>query len=233
MKTNKAGKGHSLIPRSISLKKDSRVSNLAKHFEQLSREFEKERVRERRQRAARTKTSRVFPLASSKPIVEVYRNVDDAVDEKDGAEEAFVTEDSHPSAHEVKTTEGLASTNPAETTGDGFHAEETTTEMTGDEHEQEHTEASQAASEAEAEDDQSDGEHSLLDDIQLPESPEDLTKLSPEEIDLKELPKHERTSLMKMLTNFWAERSSSGWTSLEYPLGASDHIFADCDIIVR
>ena len=36
-----------------------------------------------------------------------------------------------------------------------------------------------------------------------------------------------------MLTNFWAERSASGWQALDYPLNASDHIFADSDIIIR
>ncbi|KMU83992.1 phosphatidylinositol-4-phosphate 5-kinase fab1 (PtdIns(4)P-5-kinase) [Coccidioides immitis H538.4] len=48
-----------------------------------------------------------------------------------------------------------------------------------------------------------------------------------------ELPKHERNSLVKMLANFWAERSASGWAPLDYPLSDSDHVFADCDIIVR
>ena len=38
---------------------------------------------------------------------------------------------------------------------------------------------------------------------------------------------------MKMLTNFWAERSASGWTPLDYPINAGDHIFADIDVIVR
>jgi len=36
-----------------------------------------------------------------------------------------------------------------------------------------------------------------------------------------------------MLTNFWAERSASGWTPLDYPINAGDHIFADIDVIVR
>ncbi|KAI5279268.1 1-phosphatidylinositol-3-phosphate 5-kinase, partial [Ascosphaera acerosa] len=36
-----------------------------------------------------------------------------------------------------------------------------------------------------------------------------------------------------MLTNFWAERSSSGWTPLAYPLSTFDHVFEDSDIIVR
>lgn len=38
---------------------------------------------------------------------------------------------------------------------------------------------------------------------------------------------------MKMLTNFWAERSASGWQALEYFLNGTDHVFADSDIIVR
>ena len=241
LKTNKPTKGHSLIPRSIGLKKDSRVSNLAKHFEQLSREFEKERVRERRQRAARSRQSRIFPLASSKPIVEVYRNVDDAVEEQDGSAEMLLPEESQDSIQDtLPTSKGMLATNPVETSGDGFHEEDNAAEMTADEIDPERTEHSRAASEAEQDDEQSDvdgdADRSLLDDIQLPDSPEELAKLSPlspEDIDLKELPKHERTSLMKMLTNFWAERSSSGWISLEYPLGAADHVFADCDIIVR
>src|SRR5205823_3674095 len=77
-------KSLSLIPRSVHGKrKDSRVLTLAKHFEQLSREFERERLRERRQRAAKNKQSRAYPMATSKPIVEVYQNVHEAVEERD------------------------------------------------------------------------------------------------------------------------------------------------------
>jgi 1-phosphatidylinositol-3-phosphate 5-kinase len=36
-----------------------------------------------------------------------------------------------------------------------------------------------------------------------------------------------------MLTNFWAERSASGWPQLEYPINATDHIFFDSDVIIR
>src|SRR5690606_17811011 len=49
----------------------------------------------------------------------------------------------------------------------------------------------------------------------------------------EELPKHQKTSLLKMLTNFWAERSSSGWQPLDYPVSLTDHIFMDSDIVVR
>jgi 1-phosphatidylinositol-3-phosphate 5-kinase len=232
LKNSKMGKAQSFIPRSIPAKKNSRVSNLAKHFEQLSREFEKERIRERKLRAARSRQSRVYPLASSKPIVEVYKNVDDAVQERDTSDESFMTYDKHTddTGDTDRTLLDTAEANPAEISGDSFHIEETPAETT--ETDAEGHDTSRAQSDAEGEEDHSDIEQDLQ-DISTPESPEDLPKMSPEDLDLKELPKHERSSLMKMLTNFWAERSSSGWMSLDYPLSSTDHVFADCDLIVR
>jgi 1-phosphatidylinositol-3-phosphate 5-kinase len=232
LKNSKLGKGQSFIPRSIPGKKNSRVSNLAKHFEQLSREFEKERIRERRLQAARSRQSRVYPLASSKPTVEVYKNVDDAVQEKDTSDESFMIYDqaNGDAGDSDKTLSRMASSNPAEISGDSFHTEETLAENT--ETDADGHDTSRAQSDAEGDEDHSDVEQALQ-DISVPQSPEDLPKMSPEDLDLKELPKHERSSLMKMLTNFWAERSSSGWTSLDYPLSSTDHVFADCDIIVR
>jgi 1-phosphatidylinositol-3-phosphate 5-kinase len=232
LKNSKLGKSQSFIPRSIPGKKNSRVSNLAKHFEQLSREFEKERIRERKLQAARSRQSRVYPLASSKPTVEVYKNVDDAVQERDTSDESFMIYDqpSEDTGDTDKTLSGMAGTNPAEISGDSFHTEETPAENT--ETDADGHDTSRAQSDAEGDEDHSDVEQALQ-DISVPQSPEDLPKMSPEDLDLKELPKHERSSLMKMLTNFWAERSSSGWTSLDYPLGSTDHVFADCDIIVR
>ena len=229
LKNSKFVKGHSLIPRAINHRKESRVSNLAKHFEQLSREFERERIRERKLRAARNRQSRIYPLANSKPIVEVYKNVDEAVDEPVSSDDIFEPAEEHLDglSEPSPTAEGMKETDLSQTPGQGFHAEETPAEVT-------ETDADlQLSSHAPSEtDDHSDADDLAL-DIQLPDSPEDLLRLSQDEIDLKELPKHERTSLMKMLTNFWAERSSSGWAPLEYPLGASEHVFADCDIIVR
>ncbi|ETI28878.1 hypothetical protein G647_01330 [Cladophialophora carrionii CBS 160.54] len=220
-------KGQSLIPRAVSHRKDSRVSNLAKHFEQLSREFERERIRERRLRAQRTMQSRVYPLPVSKPIVEVFKDVDEAVDERGDSDDVFGLEEERPSDESGKaatTAEGMADVASREE-GSGVLAEEPPAEATENETD---VQASTAASEIE-ESDVDEPEEEIF----LPDSPEDLMRMSQEDIDLKELPKHERTSLMKMLTNFWAERSSSGWTALDYPLAASEHIFADCDIIVR
>lgn len=228
---------HSMIPRSIANKrKDSKVSNLAKHFEQLSREFEKERIRERRQRAAKSRQARAYPMAASKPIVQVYRNVHEAVEEREPSDEDLLSSDpSHTDQEGASNTiNHMAESTDSQTPGEGFHAEETTADNT--EIEDNNNLDSHVGSDVEGEETRSDEEHSILDDIQTPGAAYEHHALSPEEaqLDIKlDLPKHEKTSLMKMLTNFWAERSASGWQPLEYPLNATDHIFADSDIIVR
>ena len=231
LKPGRLVRGHSLIPRAVSSKKDSRVSSLAKHFEQLSREFEKERIRERRQRAARHRQSRVYPVAASKPIVEVYRNVDEAVQEKDTSDVLFV-DDKHENEldqADISTTDGMANVTSSLNNSDDLHTEPVVAETS--ETDADNQETSRAPSEA-GDTENSDIELEL-DDIPLPDAPEDLLRLSQEDLEFKELQKHERSSLMKMLNTFWAERSSSGWTPLEFPIRPFDHIFTDCDIIVR
>ena len=105
--------------------------------------------------------------------------------------------------------------------------DDTATEIDTDDNQQTQ---SQTASDDEAA--ASDTEHSFLEDMP---SIKDITESLgvSETISEVDLPKHEKTSLMKMLTNFWAERSASGWTQLEYPLHATDHVFVDSDVIVR
>ena len=228
---------HSMIPRSIAnRRKDSKVSNLAKHFEQLSREFEKERIRERRQRAAKSRQARAYPMAVSKPIVQIYRNVHEAVEEREPSDEDLLSSDpSHVDQEGMSNTiNHMAESTDSQTPGEGFHAEETTADNT--EIEDNNNPDSRVGSDVEGEETRSDEEHSIVDDIQTPGAADEHHALSPEEaqLDIKlDLPKHEKSSLMKMLTNFWAERSASGWQPLEYPLNATDHIFADSDIIVR
>ncbi|EGW33263.1 uncharacterized protein SPAPADRAFT_50162 [Spathaspora passalidarum NRRL Y-27907] len=43
----------------------------------------------------------------------------------------------------------------------------------------------------------------------------------------------EKQSLLKSLTNFWADRSATLWDPLAYPLEEHEHTFADSDVIVR
>ena len=230
--------GHSLIPRSIHGKgRETKVSTLAKHFEQLSREFEKERLRDKKQRAAKVTQSRAFPKASSKPIVEVYKDVNEAVEERGPSEEGLQPTIQSSSNIEARDpTDGTsnasmkpkldAQNNQAQMDTDVV-GEDTVTEVETDDNQQA---LSQTASDDEAA--ASDTEHSFLEDMP---SIKDITESLgvSETISEVDLPRHEKTSLMKMLTNFWAERSASGWTQLEYPLHATDHVFVDSDVIVR
>nr|KMM69160.1 FYVE finger-containing phosphoinositide kinase [Coccidioides posadasii RMSCC 3488] len=229
LKPSKLTSGHSLIPRSIPSKPNSKVSSLARHFEQLSREFEKERQRERRQRAAQGKQSRAYPMASSNPIMEVYKSVKDAVDPSD---EDFLTNlpSGAPSRESTSLTDGgekrvVPADHPPK-------PEEPQPESEPRPSEESSREGSQPPSEPDGDGEQSETEKCLLEEFH---SAEDANNIPADEIalELKELPKHERNSLVKMLANFWAERSGSGWAPLDYPLSDSDHVFADCDIIVR
>ncbi|CAK9682206.1 unnamed protein product [Candida parapsilosis] len=51
---------------------------------------------------------------------------------------------------------------------------------------------------------------------------------TPKQIDIPE-----KQSLLKSLTNFWADRSATLWDPLAYPLDSHEHTFADSDVIVR
>lgn len=225
----------SMIPR-LNKRMDSKVSNLAKHFEALSREFEKERTRERRQLAAKSRQGRAYPIAASRPIVEIYRNVHEAVEEREPSDEYLSSpEPSQGSRDEsADTITHMVETTDSQTIGEGLHKDDTTAETTETE---EHNQMnSRAVSDAEGEGGRSDEEHSISDDMDVPSIAEEDHPLSSSDAQLElklDLPKHEKSSLMRILTNFWAERSASGWQPLDYPLNASDHIFADSDIIVR
>ena len=231
----------SMIPRSITRKRDTKVSSLAKHFEQLSREFERERLKERRQWAAKGLRSRAFPMAASKPIVQVYRNFHEAVEEKEPSVEDLVSSDPSQLSQEesLNTSQAMAEKQVGETAGVGFHAEETAADDTADDTAEDTAEdmtVDESHTGTDIDGEESDGDYNIFDDVEIPGLADEHQALTPEEaqLDLKiDLPKHEKTSLMKMLTNFWAERSASGWHPLDYPLNATDHIFADSDILVR
>ncbi|KAB5549967.1 hypothetical protein GE09DRAFT_1002187 [Coniochaeta sp. 2T2.1] len=232
--------GPSGIPRYVHKKKETKVSTLARHFEQLSREFEKERMKDKKQRAAKMNYSRAFlPRSSSKAIVEVYDDVDQAVQEPGPLDDDHLLdrEQSEKKSHETggqagPSTETSTSKPTSEhepvspTTVPPSQADLISTEGEGEEHRHE--------SQANSDDDgaASDADQSLLDDI-LPDVKEIADSLGPSEEIPEELPKHQKAGLMSMLTKFWAERSASGWPQLEYPVHPTDHIFINSDIIVR
>ncbi|KAL2125154.1 hypothetical protein VTJ04DRAFT_1519 [Mycothermus thermophilus] len=238
--------GPSGIPRYVH-KKESKVTSLARHFEQLSREFEKERLKDRKQRAAKAYHTRAFlPRSSTKTIVEVYKDVDQAVQEPEpleddqplpDQEQADKTSESRSKSNaETATIESQTSTKPS--VEEPSSSQELPPQKSGKDAAERPTEDEEHrkdGSRAETDDEggESDVENAAitLDDI-LPGVKEIAESLEPSE-EPGELPKHEKKSLMTMLTKFWAERSASSWPPLEYPVGVTEHIFFDSDVIVK
>lgn len=229
----------SSIPRMVqSKKKESKVTTLAKHFEQLSREFsrefEKERIRDRKKRAASMRNPRpMLPKTSTQAIVQVYDNVNEAFDEPAVTSEPNTEHDVEARLQEASSTslggKGEGSSKPESQTEPPTPSEPPLHSDGQPRWDDETTNPTTSQGMSDDEGGTSDAEPSVSDEF-MPDIKEIAD--SSAEIPL-ELPKHQKTSLMKYLTNFWAERSASGWPALEYPVNATDHIFVDSDIIVR
>lgn len=240
---SKVGKvAPSLIPRSIPIKIDdannTKVSALAKHFELMSREFEKERLKERRQRALRSRQARANPLASSQPVVEVYRNATEAVGEKINDQRAAEQAKKEPPPDNDNSTV-QTSTHSLE------NSEETLQESAQDrppqgsigKHERKRTNSNP---EAETEGGDLERTETRSRDISDPTSGVSASgPMSPTSIPEFEMhpelsiPEYRKNVWFNYLAEFWSKRSSSGWANLEYPLHATEHVFEDSDIIVR
>ncbi|ODA79428.1 hypothetical protein RJ55_05021 [Drechmeria coniospora] len=218
------------IPRLVHKKRETKVSNLARHFEQLSREFEKERIRDRKERAASLRQPRArLPRTSTKAIVQVYDDVNEAFEEPAGPAEQTAEGQKAGFAAAHAASEPPQSDTPPEKMA--VKEAKPESQQSEDRDDGSNSNASQVASDDDG--GASDGEEATVSDDILPGIEELADALEPStEIPL-ELPKHQKTSLMKYLTNFWAERSASGWPPLEYPVNSTDHIFVDSDIIVR
>ncbi|KAF2132028.1 hypothetical protein P153DRAFT_364481 [Dothidotthia symphoricarpi CBS 119687] len=225
----KPTKSSSRIPRSIPYKNPNKVSKLAEHFEQLSREFQKERMRERRN--DRNRQTRAYPLASSKPIVEVYKDVHEAVQEHDALYEDLQSS-SLPRTSLDDSMLGDSSMMPESQSTFGEHLLGNTLDHYVESGEPPKT-PTHPPSDAETESSDVDV---APEDIPLPDSitSSQLLNMSDSQLDSSlEIPRHEKTTLLKMLTNFWSERSSSGWAPLDYPFAQIEHVWEDSDIIVR
>jgi 1-phosphatidylinositol-3-phosphate 5-kinase len=233
----KQTKSSSRIPRSIPYKSQTKVSKIAQHFEQLSREFQNQRMRERRNDRARQ--VRAFPLASSKPVVEVYKNVHDAVQENEDSDEDMP-------AH--SPSRGSLDNSTLDTSTFTEHADDTTTASQSPTEERhgkdgllvppprdDESPKSRIHFPTDIDNDVSDSE-TTPEDIPLPDSlaSSQLLNLSDSQLENSlELPKHEKNTLLKILTSFWSERSASGWTPLEYPFSQIEHVWENSDIIIR
>lgn len=227
----------SLIPRSIPIKpedKNNSVSSLAKHFEQMSREFEKERLKERRQRALRSRQARANPLASSRPVVEVYENATDAVGEKSLLQTARENDEA------VRRTmdDEVARSQPEDLLlADSDIHDIGSVHDTGREHRNAPVETD-LDGEIIALEPGSSG-RSVKGSLEAANNPGSVTSSLPSNQDIAELgpdlaiPEYRKNVWFKYLAEFWSKRSASGWANLEYPLRNDEHVFADSDIIVR
>ena len=245
---SKVGKAApSLIPRSIPQKSDestsSSVSALAKHFEQMSREFEKERLKERRQRALRSRQARANPLASSRPVVEVYRNATEAVGEK--PQEVFGTERSQVKDYEA----GAAAQDPNHPLRTLQVAEPSSSDETRAispdtiTAEMDSSDETMPQRQHHSHGDDQEGDSLTLSrtrdwsiPLSGPSSSTLVSPLSPPDMELTpelSIPEHRKNVWFKYLADFWSKRSASGWANLEYPLHGNEHVFEDSDIIVR
>ncbi|KAH6900477.1 hypothetical protein B0T10DRAFT_555015 [Thelonectria olida] len=223
------------IPRFIHKKRESKVSTLARHFEQLSREFEKERIRDRKKRAASMRQPRaMLARTTTKAIVEVYDDVNDAFEEPSPPAESVAERESKQRSTSITSRQSEAPkteppTEPPTPIEPSFPPEQQ--QPKGEKNDNDET-TTAATSQGFSDDEGggSDVEHSVTDEY--------LTDIKDIAVSLEPgsdapLEKHQKMSLMKYLTNFWAERSASGWTQLDYPVNPTDHIFVDSDIIVR
>lgn len=218
-------------------KNSTRVSSLAKHFDQLSMEFEKERARERK--LLSEGRFRASPVVQSRPVVEVYKNVEEAVSDTSGAvatstdKVAPVTPGSTVRPN-VTAQERVSDEEPlnirkmpesvARSISDAAIAGSSTTTLPKDvviaqapllvksSSESAVTTASPPGNEATAESLESSQEREASD-------------LRHATVD--------RQSLLHTLTSFWADRTATGWSPLDYPLAQSEHMFTDSDVIVR
>ncbi|KAJ6785635.1 hypothetical protein PWT90_09622 [Aphanocladium album] len=220
------------IPRLVTKKKESKVSTLTRHFEQISREFEKERIRDKKKRAASLRHPRaLLPRTSTKVTIQVYDDLNAAFEEpalmNDTGGERKMEQPPNPAQPAGNTeivkggrlTESPPPMDPVPKAPDQISVAETDDTTTGRENQHDSDDEERA----------SDTEPSVSDEF-LPDIKEIAD--STQEIPL-ELPKHQKNTLMKYLTKFWAERSASGWSALEYPINPTDHIFVDSNIIVR
>jgi 1-phosphatidylinositol-3-phosphate 5-kinase len=203
----------------------TKVSSLAKHFDQLSREFEKERAKERNlMEQGRIKA---FPVARARPIVEVFKNVEDAVEELSDNDD-----DKKPNiTNSVPQRIG--------TSNEGVRYRPPPKDIKKEEQEEEESNAEESHS-VQTEDDQQEADRDTsLSNSQtsetLHESAETRSNSEIGTIPEKEPTDHtaEKQTLMQTLARFWADRTSSGWASLDYPMNPTEHIFADSDIIIR
>lgn len=211
-----------------------RVSTIARHFDRINREAERERERQKRALALRAR--RALPIAVSSARIAEYTSVTAAVESdesssededeghegqedshSDGGEEA--DSEAEPDGPESLPKRDVRSSTPLGGDPEGLPGTSGTREA-GDK------EVGKPSTTAEP-----DSSTSLATEVEklLPNMgrPPPATPTSGETAAM------ERGSLLKTISSFWASRTGVVLPLLEYPLSSEQHLFADSPLLLR
>lgn len=182
----------------------NKVQDLTNYFNQMTLEFQRQREKKLEKNSNKYK---VTPVANSKPIVEIYDNIQDVVDV------------------------------------DNYGYKRTTSRNRGTDDISESSKTIDAATVHDSQQKTKLGQTSLIPEsasVRIEPSSSIDRKLNSEEVHKDEgtkskldIAQPEKNSLLKSLTNFWADRSATSWDPLEFPLDSTEHTFADNEVIVR
>lgn len=209
---------------------DSKVGQLASffdqiHFDALSKEFELQRELERLQ--LNRNKYKALRVKSSKPIVEIYKNVKDAV------EEPLHMDNRGKSANLNNAGSGFQKDgNSVLRSGQMDLTNGLETELENSIHRwgERVLHGEDSVGTAPAERISSGNKNRNSSNEPLPP----VTTTTTANMDTSSIDgQPEKSSLMRTLTNFWADRSATLWKPLEYPTSSSEHIFVDSFVIIR
>lgn len=181
----------------------NKVQDLTNYFNQMTLEFQRQREEKLEKNSNKY---RATPVANSKPIVEIYDNIQDVVDvENDGEKRS------------TRRAKGVDYFSTSTNSYDGTTLRE-----------QHATAFARSPLIQETASTRMDLMNSAERKLLNEEGRRDEGTKS--KIDMAQ---PEKNSLLKSLTNFWADRSATSWDPLEFPLDSTEHTFADNEVIVR
>ncbi|SMN19246.1 similar to Saccharomyces cerevisiae YFR019W FAB1 1-phosphatidylinositol-3-phosphate 5-kinase [Maudiozyma saulgeensis] len=219
---NKDGRSYS------NSSKSNNVTKLANFFDQMhldaiSKEFDLQRELQRR-KLNMTKYQGLKPQSIS-PIVEIYKDVNDAVDEP----LHDINKDNH--------VDSLFSYKKGAQLGDRSSPTQQLNQNLENELENSITQWGQHFLKKDDVTKPKDGDLVIefADKVTDSNTPEPLPPVTTPTVAVKDdsTPAPEKNLLMKALTNFWADRSPSLWNPLLYPTSPTEHVFSDNTVIIR
>ncbi|CCF57434.1 hypothetical protein KAFR_0C04440 [Kazachstania africana CBS 2517] len=189
------------------------------HFDALSKEFELERELERLQ--LNKNKYQAFKSQTATPIVEIYKNVKDAVDEplhevqengeSKGESTIDITSPTGEQSTNLSLNRNLENELENSITQWGKDYFQRTREHSSDEKDSTITSAKQEG---------------------IPSEPLPPV-ITVENVNKESSEPPEKSLLMKTLANFWADRSPYLWKPLAYPTTSTEHVFSGNEVIIR